>query len=268
MRVLAIGDIVGKPGREAVAQLLPALVDRERLDLVIANAENAAGGVGLTNDTARELLALPIDVLTSGNHIWKHKEIIPLLDKEPRLLRPLNYPDGTPGHGTLLCHTASGTPVGVVNVIGRTFMDAVDCPFAAARRAVEELRRQARVVVVELHAEATSEKRALGWYLDGQASAVYGTHTHVPTADEEVLPQGTAYLTDLGMTGPYASVIGVRQEEAVQRFLTMRPTSFGVARDDVRLCGAIFDIDEESGRARNVRRVCERLAPESAPAIR
>jgi 2',3'-cyclic-nucleotide 2'-phosphodiesterase len=266
MRVLAIGDIVGKPGRQAAVTLLPPLVARERVDLVIANAENAAGGVGLTNETARELLALPIDVLTSGNHIWKHKEILPLLDREPRLLRPLNYPHGTPGHGTVICNSAAGVPVGVVNVIGRTFMDPVDCPFVAARRAVEELRQQARVVLVELHAEATSEKRALGWYLDGQASAVYGTHTHVPTADEELLPGGTAYVTDLGMTGPYASVIGVRQEEAIRRFLTMRPAAFGVARGDVRLCGAIFDIDEESGRARDVRRVCERLPPEEATA--
>jgi metallophosphoesterase (TIGR00282 family) len=259
MRVLCLGDIFGKPGREALRVLLPPLVARERVDLVVVNCENAAGGVGLTPETANELLALPVDVLTSGNHIWKHKDIVPLLGSEPRLLRPLNYPEGTPGRGSALVHTAAGTPVGVINVIGRVFMEPVPCPFAAARRAVEELRRQARVILVEIHAEATSEKRALGWLLDGRVSAVYGTHTHVPTADEEVLPGGTGYITDLGMTGPYASVIGMRKEEVLERFLTLRPTSWTPAKEDVRMCGALFDIDEETGKTRAVQRVRETL---------
>jgi len=259
MRILCLGDIFGKPGREAVRALLPPLVKREGIDFVIANCENAAGGVGLTPDTARELLALPIDVLTSGNHIWRHKEIVPLLDTEPRLLRPLNYPEGTPGRGTALCRTAAGTPVGVVNVLGRVFMEPVPCPVGASRRAVDERRAQTRVILVEIHAEATSEKRALGWFLDGKVSAVYGTHTHVPTADEEVLPGGTGYISDLGMTGPYASVIGMRKEEVLERFLTQRPTAWTAAKEDVRMCGALFDIDEESGKTRAVQRVRESM---------
>jgi len=259
MRILCLGDIFGKPGREAVRALLPPLVKREGIDLVIANGENAAGGVGLTPDTAQELLALGIDVLTGGNHIWKHKEIVPLLETEPRVIRPLNYPEGTPGRGAGLFHTAAGTPVGVISVLGRVFMEPVPCPFGASRRAADELRPQARVILVEIHAEATSEKRALGWFLDGKVSAVYGTHTHVPTADEEVLPGGTGYISDLGMTGPYDSVIGMRKEEVLQRFLTQRPTAWTAAKGDVRMCGALFDIDEESGKTRAVQRVRENM---------
>jgi 2',3'-cyclic-nucleotide 2'-phosphodiesterase len=259
MRVLCVGDVFGKPGRKAVARLLPGLIDRKQLDLVIVNGENAAGGVGLTIETAQDLLAQPIDVLTTGNHIWKHREIIPLLEKEPRLLRPLNYPPGTPGRGVGLFETAGGITVGVINLEGRVFMEPLPSPFEAADRALGELGTSARIILVELHAEATSEKRALAWHLAGRVSAVFGTHTHVPTADEEVLEGGTGYITDLGMTGPYDSVIGMRKEEVLRRFLSQRPAPFVAASGDVRLCGAIFDIDSETGRAIAVERICERM---------
>ena len=259
MRVLCVGDVFGKVGRKAVAQLLPGLIDRQTLDLVVVNGENAAGGVGLTVETVRDLLAQPVDVLTSGNHIWKHKEILPLLGKEPRLLRPLNYPVGTPGRGSGVFETAGGVPVGVVNLEGRIFMEPLLSPFDVADQAIAELNQRTRIILVEIHAEATSEKRALGWHLAGRASVVYGTHTHVPTADEEVLEGGTGYITDLGMTGPYDSVIGMRKEEVLHRFRAQRPAPFVAATGDVRLCGAIFDVDPETGRCTAVERVCERL---------
>jgi len=237
--------------------LLPGLVERHEVDLVIANGENAAGGVGLTVRTANEMLKHGVHVITSGNHVWKYKEVLPLLEREPRILRPLNYPEGTPGRGAGVFDTPSGHKVGVINLLGRAFMDPVPCPFRAAERAVELLREQTPMVLVDLHAEATSEKRAMGWFLDGKVSAVFGTHTHVATADEEVLPEGTGYITDIGMTGPHRSVIGARTEQILERFLTLRPTHFGVAKEDVRLCGALFDIDPETGRARSVERVKE-----------
>ena len=201
------------------------------------------------------MFKLGVQVITSGNHIWKHKEIFPLLDREPRLLRPLNYPDGTPGHGQGLYETSSGHKVGVINLLGRVFLEPVPCPFRAAERAAEQLRRQTPVVLVDFHAEATSEKRAMGWYLDGKVSAIFGTHTHVATADEEVLPGGTGYITDIGMTGPHRSVIGARTDQILERFLTLRPSNFGIAKDDVRLCGVLFDIDPTTGRTRSVERV-------------
>jgi 2',3'-cyclic-nucleotide 2'-phosphodiesterase len=259
MRVLCVGDVFGKVGRKAIAALLPGLIDRHALDLVVVNGENAAGGVGLTVETTRDLLAQPVDVLTSGNHIWKHKEILSLLDKEPRLLRPMNYPAGTPGRGSGVFETAGGVPVGVVDLEGRVFMEPLLSPFDVADQAIAELSRETRIILVEIHAEATSEKRALGWHLAGRASAVFGTHTHVPTADEEVLEGGTGYITDLGMTGPYDSVIGMRKEEVLHRFRAQRPAPFVAAVGDVRLCGAIFDIDPETGRCTAVERVCERM---------
>jgi hypothetical protein len=261
MRVLCIGDVFAKPGRQALRALLPSLIDRHRLDFVVANAENAAGGVGLTLDTAKEILALPVNVLTSGNHIWKHREIIPLLDREPRILRPLNYPEPAPGRGCGLFETAAGEKIGVVIVMGRVFMEPLPNPFTAASEAAARLRQETRVILVELHAEATSEKRAMGWYLDGKVSAVYGTHTHVPTADEEVLPGGTGYITDLGMTGPHDSIIGMRKEEVLERFLSQRPSMYVAAKRDPRLNGAVFDIDPETGRTRSVQRICERVTP-------
>jgi hypothetical protein len=255
MRVLCIGDVVGGVGRRAVAALLPGLVEQRAVDLVIANAENAAGGMGLTCDTADDLLAAGADVLTGGNHLWKFKEIAPRLDSDARLLRPLNYPEGAPGRGYTIRESRSGVPVGVINAQGQAFMEPVGCPFRAVEAALHDLADRARVIVVDFHAEATSEKRALGWFLDGRVSAVVGTHTHVPTADEEVLPGGTGYITDLGMTGPYDSVIGSAKKPIIKRFLTMRPQPFNVAKHDVRLCGALLDIDEDTGRARGVERI-------------
>jgi metallophosphoesterase (TIGR00282 family) len=239
-----------------VRELLPKLIEEHQPSVVIANGEKAAGGSGMTVDTARDLLAQPIDVLTGGNHTWRYREIGKLLDAEPRALRPLNYPDKAPGRGTAIHETTEGARVGVINLQGRVFMDPLPCPFEAADRAVSELREQGcTVIVVDFHAEATSEKRALGWHLDGRASLVFGTHTHVPTADEEILPGGTAYITDLGMTGPYDSVIGVRKEKILERFRTMRPTSFTVAKGDVRLCGVVVDVEPESGKATRIERL-------------
>lgn len=247
-------------GRRAIKLLLPRLIDQHRIDIVIANAENAAGGSGITHDTAKELLDQEIAVLTGGNHTWRYKEAAQLLDKAAdRVLRPLNYPDGTPGRGWTVCETAAGIKVGVLNLQGRVFMDPLPSPFEAADRALEQLREQTRVIFVDFHGEATSEKRAMGWYLDGRVSALVGTHTHVQTADEEVLPGGTAYLTDAGMTGPYDSVIGMQKELVLRRFLTLRPTSFSPAKNDVRLCGALIEIDEASGRALSIERIAERL---------
>lgn len=260
MRILCIGDVVGKPGRRALEELLPDLVRRRQIQFVVANAENASGGVGLTAATAKDLLALPVDVYTAGNHIWKYKDIVPVLEREERLLRPLNYPPGTPGRGAGVFRSRDGVAVGLVNVLGRVFMEPLSCPFTAALEATAALKAEARVTLVEIHAEATSEKRALGWHLSGKVSAVYGTHTHVLTADEEVLPGGTGYITDLGMTGPYRSVIGMRTDGILQRFLTQRPTPMMVAAEDIHLCGAIFDVDEATGRATSVERVDERIA--------
>jgi metallophosphoesterase (TIGR00282 family) len=262
MRVLFIGDVVASPGRRAIAQLLPRLVDQHHLDLVVANAENAAGGNGLTGDAAMELLASGVDVLTGGNHTWRFKEVVPLLQQQAnRVLRPYNYPRGAPGSGMTVFEGRDGVKVGVLNLQGRVFMEPLPSPFEAAGEAIEQLREQVAVIFVDFHAEATSEKRAMGWYLDGRVSAVLGTHTHVQTADEEILPQGTAYLTDLGMTGPFDSVIGTKKELVLERFLTMRPKALSAAKGDVRLCGAVIDVDAESGRARHIERVCERLAP-------
>lgn len=263
IRLLCVGDVFGKPGREAVAALVPELIERHSIDAVIVNAENAAGGVGLTSETAAELLGLPVGMLTGGNHIWRHKEVISLLERDPRVLRPQNLPPGTPGRGFGIFQTTHGVKVGVINLLGRIFMDPVLCPFRAADDAVAELRQQTPIIVVDMHAEATSEKRALGWYLAGRVSAVFGTHTHVPTADEEILPGGTAYVTDIGMTGPYDSVIGMRKDLVIERFVSMRPTSFAAAKHDVRLCGAIFDIDPETGQAQSVQRVQQQLPPRS-----
>lgn len=255
MRVLCIGDIVGRPGRNAVRELLPSIISQLQVDWVIANAENASGGIGLNVETAKELLSLPINVLTSGNHIWKHKEILPFLDKEPRLLRPLNYPEGTPGSGYGFYQTPSGMTLAIVNLLGVVYMEPVVSPFASIQSILDQLTKETPIILVEMHAEATSEKRALGWYLDGKVSAIYGTHTHVPTADEEILPGGTGYITDIGMTGPYASVIGMKKDEILQRFLTMRPSKFAVASQDIRLCGVILDLDPSTGKTRAIERV-------------
>jgi len=257
MRILFLGDIVGKPGRRAVQALVPRLIDREHLDLVIANCENVAGGAGVDPRSARDLFDAGAHVLTSGNHVWRDKAMPEFIVGEGRLLRPANFPPMVPGRGWTIAETAGGVAVVVVNLIGRVFMDSVDCPFRTAETVLVELGARAAVIVVDLHAEATSEKAAMGWFLDGRVTAVLGTHTHVQTADERLLPRGTAYITDVGMCGPTESVIGVRSELAVRRFLTHMPVKFEVASGPVVVQGVIVDADAQTGRARSVRRVRE-----------
>ena len=255
MKLLFVGDLIGKPGRQAVRRLLPGLVDRHRADYVVVNVENAAGGFGVTPDVLAELADLPIHCLTSGNHIWDKKEGVELLSREPRLLRPANYPDGNPGAGVHVGETAAGIQVAVLNLEGQVFMKNVDSPFRAADRLLAALPPAVKVIFVDVHAEATSEKQALAFYLDGRVSAVCGTHTHVPTADERVLPGGTALLTDVGMTGPYDSVIGFRADKVISRFLLQTPVALEVAKRDLRLAAALIDIDEQTGKARGIERM-------------
>ena len=261
VKILFIGDIIGKPGRQALSRQLDRLVDRYRVDMVIANGENAAGGFGLTTDTAKELFDLGVSGLTSGNHIWSKREIVPYLDAPgSRLLRPANYPPGSPGRGRGIASTPDGRRLGVVNVEGRVFMKTLDDPFRAAIAEVEALRAEGvTCILVDMHCEATSEKNAMGWFLDGKVSAVLGTHTHVQTADARVLPGGTAFVTDVGMCGPWDSVIGVKKELVLERFLTQRPVGFEPARREVYLQGAIVDLDDATGRARSIVRVQEQL---------
>jgi metallophosphoesterase (TIGR00282 family) len=253
IRILFVGDIMGGPGRRSVQANLEGLVDHERVDFVVANVENAAGGFGLTAEVLQELEELPVDVWTSGNHVWDKKEAEGYLAKEGRLLRPANYPDEAPGKGaTVLQH--DGRRVGVLNLQGRAFLPAIDCPFRVADRELATLQQVTDIIVVDVHAEATAEKQALGWYLDGRVSAVVGTHTHVQTADEQILPGGTAYITDVGMTGPRNSVIGIRPQEAIQKFLTQMPKKFTLADGPVQLCATLLDVGDE-GRARGIQRL-------------
>ncbi|MBI4313735.1 MAG: TIGR00282 family metallophosphoesterase [Candidatus Omnitrophica bacterium] len=261
MKILIIGDVVGNPGREAVRALVPQLRQRHGLDLVIANCENVAGGAGVTPKTADELLSFGCDFLTSGQHIWRYKEICPYMNGQPRLIRPANYPTGNPGNGSGIVTAPGGVKVGVLNLVGRVFLENVDCPFRVADREIEKLRKETPIILVDMHAEATSEKVAIGWYLDGRVSAVVGTHTHIQTADERILPKGTAYLTDLGMTGPYNSVIGRKVGQIIERFLTGRPQKFDVPEENVILCGVVVDVDSKTGCAHNITRVQERLLP-------
>jgi metallophosphoesterase (TIGR00282 family) len=255
MRILFIGDIFAKPGREIVRRALPALVEQRDIDFVIANVENSAAGFGVTGDIADTILGYGIDVMTSGNHIWDKKEVLDYIPRQPKLLRPANFPAGVPGRGAYLGRTRTGEPIGVVNVMGRVFMTAIDDPFAVAVREIEALRAKARVILVDFHAEATSEKIAMGWHLDGKATAVLGTHTHVQTADERILPKGTACLTDVGMTGPHDSIIGVTTEAALNRFLTGMPARFEAASGVARLNAVIITADPSSGKATEIERL-------------
>jgi len=259
MKILFIGDIVGSPGREAIKKLVAPLKQELQIDFVIANAENASGGSGITLRVATELFASGADVLTSGDHIWKKPEIFELINQEERILRPLNFPSGAPGRGASVFKAKNGAKVGVININGRVFMDALECPFKAALKAAEELSKDTKIIIVDIHAEATSEKVALGWYLDGKVSAILGTHTHIQTADEKILPQGTAYITDVGMTGPYDSVIGRRVEDVLTRFLSSIPVRFEVAEGNVQLHGALIDIDETTGKARSILRIQKKI---------
>lgn len=254
MNILFIGDIVGKPGRRAIQECLPMLKQEKHIDVVLANGENAAGGFGVTPKIVKELIASDVDLLTSGNHIWDKKDILGFMDNQNSLLRPANYPYGVPGSGSTVL-TRDGVSLGVVNLSGRVFMDDIDCPFRAALREIEKIRAVTPIILVDFHAEATSEKEALGWFLDGQVSAVVGTHTHVQTADERILPQGTAYITDVGMTGAMDSVIGIEKAIAIERFLTGVPKKFEVARGDICLHGVIITVDNVSGQARAIERV-------------
>jgi metallophosphoesterase (TIGR00282 family) len=254
-RLLFIGDIVGRPGRELVRRGLPALVAHRRIDLVIANVENAAAGFGVTPDIAEELLAAGVHVLTGGNHIWDRKEILPYFAEQPRLLRPANFPPGAPGSGRYVARAANGVSVAVVNLMGRVFMTAIDDPFRAALAEIEAVAPPAQLVFVDFHAEATSEKVAMGWHLDGRVAAVVGTHTHVQTADERILPQGTAFITDVGMTGAHDSVIGVERSAILRRFLTALPQRFEPASENPRLNAVIVEADEATGLAAGIERV-------------
>ena len=255
MRILFIGDIVGRPGRDLVRTGLSALVEYHQADLVVANGENAAAGFGITREIGDQLLEWGVDVITSGNHIWDKKEALDYIGAEPRLLRPANYPAGVPGNGSYLARTRSGISVGVINVMGRVFMLNIDDPFTVVLREIEALKPRARVIFVDFHAEATSEKIAMGWHLDGKATAVVGTHTHVQTADERILRAGTAYITDVGMTGPHDSIIGVEIEPVLARFMNALPARFETATGNPRLNGVVVDVDEQSGRATDIERL-------------
>ena len=267
MRILFIGDIVGAPGREIVRAELDAARAEHRVDLIIANCENAASGFGITPKLAEELLAAGVDVLSGGNHIYDRKEILDYFPSQPRLLRPANFAPSSPGSGLYVGRAKQGTPFALLNLQGRVFMTPNDCPFRTADRELDRLAKlgpvngagPVKVVIVDMHAEATSEKQAMGWYLDGRVSAVIGTHTHVVTADERVLPKGTAYITDVGMTGPHASVIGMEKQAMVKRFLDGLPARFEVGEGDVRMNSVVVDADEDTGLARSISRLCLRL---------
>jgi hypothetical protein len=254
LKVLFIGDIIGEPGRKMVRASMRGLMEAHGPDLVVANGENAAGGFGITSEIAEELLSLGIHVLTSGNHVWDKKEIEPYLTKQDRLIRPANYPEGNPGYGSVVISTRSGKAA-VLNLEGRVFMSNLDDPFRAAVREIEKLRKETSVVIIDFHAEATSEKIALAWHVDGKASAVVGTHTHVQTADERILTSGTAFITDVGMTGPTDSVIGVKKEQAIGRFLYQTPHRFEIPKGPVHLNAVVIDIDTQTGKANKIERI-------------
>ena len=263
MKILIVGDVVGSPGRDAVKALVPILRAKHKLDFVVVNCENVAAGAGVTPKTAQDLLSSPgVDMLTSGQHIWRFREIGPFMDQEPRLLRPANYPPACPGFGAYIYKGKNGVKVGVINLLGRVFMGehSLDDPFRVGMAKIEEMKKETPVILLDMHAEATSEKVVMGWYLDGHVSAVVGTHTHIQTADERILPKGTAYLTDLGMTGPYDSVIGREIEPVMERFLSGMPTKFDVAKGNVKLCGAIVEVDEKTGKALKIERVQEQFS--------
>ena len=253
--MLLIGDIVGKPGREIVKNVVPRYIEERGIDFVIANGENAAQGSGITESLFKEIVKSGVDVVTSGDHTWRRKEILPVLERDPRLLRPLNYPPRCVGRGSGVYQSRSGAQIGVVTALGRIFMAPVDCPFRAIERALREIKTHTPVCFVEIHCEATSEKVAIGWRFDGEATCVFGTHTHVPTADERVLPNGTAYITDIGMTGPYDSVIGRDKHNVIYKFETSMHAPFDVPYGDVRLAGACVTLDTSTGKATAIERV-------------
>jgi len=259
IKILFIGDVVGSPGRAAIKALLPALKSKRGIDFVIANAENAAGGSGITARIARDLFQSGCDCLTSGDHVWRRPEIIEVMQNDKRVLKPANFPKITPGQGSAVIKTSKG-PVGVICLLGQVFIEAlVESPFLVAQEEIKVLKKDTKVIIVDIHAEATSEKVALGWFLDGEVSAVFGTHTHIQTADEKILPKGTAYLTDVGMTGPYDSVIGRNKDRIIERFLTGMPTRFELGTAEIEMHAVLVEIDEETGKALKIERVKEKL---------
>ena len=255
MKILYIGDIMGEPGRRAVGRMVPRVVSQRQVDVVIGNGENVAGGFGITPELAEELFEMGLSVITTGNHAWDKKEILEYFPREPRLLRPANYPAGVPGNGSYVVETPGGEKLAVLQLMGRAYMPTLDCPFQVAKREVAKLKREAAAVLVDMHAEATSEKMAMGHYLDGDVIAVVGTHTHVQTADEQILPKGTAYLTDIGMTGPLHGVIGVKKELAIEKFLTGMPKRFEVASGPTVFCAVLIEVDAQLGKAISIERI-------------
>ncbi|MGI6435687.1 MAG: TIGR00282 family metallophosphoesterase [Syntrophomonadaceae bacterium] len=261
MNILVIGDIVGRPGRRAIRALLPVLRQEYQLDFVIANAENAAGGRGLTHDIMEDLLFMGIDVLTMGNHVWDNKDILRFIDDEPRLIRPLNYPGPCPGQGYHVYTAGFSKKIAVINASGRVFLPPLDCPFACTDAVINDLQDQADIIIVDFHAEATSEKVAFGYYFDGRVQAVLGTHTHIQTSDERILPQGTAYISDLGMTGPYESILGMKKEQVLEKFLSGRPVRLEVASGTAQLQGVLLMLDEDFNQVRKITRI-SKILPE------
>jgi metallophosphoesterase (TIGR00282 family) len=255
MRVLFIGDIVGKTGRMAVRTLLPNLADKYKIDIVIANGENIAGGFGLTESLVSELFRTGVDIVTTGNHVWDKKDFVNYIVKDNRVLRPLNYPPGVPGQGSIVYTLRNGQKAAVLNAMGRVFMNSLDCPFRTTKAEIERVSKETKVIIIDFHAEATSEKVAFGYFMDGRASAVIGTHTHVQTADEKILANGTAYITDVGMTGPANSVIGIEVNQIIQRFLTSMPARFETAPGEGIFSGVVIEIDSETGKSTAIQRL-------------
>jgi metallophosphoesterase (TIGR00282 family) len=255
LNILFIADIVGKPGLEIASKLTPGLKEKHNIGLCIANGENGCEGKGLTQKLAKRYFNIGINVITSGNHIWYNRDIYELMQSDSRIIRPLNYPDGNYGKGSTIIETADGVSVGVINLLGRTYMYSVDCPFRRGLAEVKRIQKQTKIIFVDFHAEATAEKMAMGWYLDGKVSALVGTHTHVPTADERILPEGTAYITDVGMTGPFDSVIGLRKDLAIKRFLHQTPVRYRVAENDLKYCAVVISVDKDTGKSTHIERV-------------
>jgi metallophosphoesterase (TIGR00282 family) len=259
LKILFIGDIVGKSGRKAIKYLLANIIDKSNIDIVIANGENAAGGFGITKIVSQELFDSGINVITTGNHVWNKKETQTLISAEKKILRPANYPDNVPGCGSGISNTPLGEKIGVINISGRVFMDPLDCPFRVVQKEISLIEKETKNIIVDFHAEATSEKMAMGWFLDGKVSAVVGTHTHVQTADERILPGGTGYITDVGMTGSFDSIIGIKKDNPIKKFLTQMPQKFEVAKKDIRFQGVIVEIDSNNGKCITISRITKKL---------
>lgn len=255
LKILILGDVVGKPGRNIIEKGVSLFIEEENINFCIVNGENAAGGSGITKQIAEDLFSSGVNVITMGDHVWKRKEVFSLLADERRILRPANYSPDAIGRGSVVLKTAFGQSIGIINLLGRVFMKPVDCPFREVKRLVNDMSKKTNIIIIDIHAEATSEKIAMGWFLDGTVSAVIGTHTHVQTADETILPGGTAYITDLGMTGSHRSILGRKTENVLRAIVTQMPTNFEVADGDVRACGVTVTVDTETGRANDIQRV-------------